>query len=75
MPLADRCGYEEWLFIAWSTGDEATFERVARKLARDSITSDSKQRLALSGKVVGENMPPGIVGQSQATFLASFGVD
>jgi len=62
-PLADRPGHEEWLFVAWTTGDETTFRRLARWLVQNSITNQSNQCLTVSGKVLGENMPPGIVGQ------------
>ena len=62
-PLADHPGHEEWLFIAWTTGDETAFKRLARRLVQESYTNQSKQCLTVSGKVLRENMPPGIVGQ------------
>jgi len=64
--FADKDTYEEWLFIAWTTGDRATFERIARKLAFEStIGSFPRRCLTESDKELGENMPPGIVGQSR----------
>ncbi len=71
--FADKDTYEEWLFIAWTTGDDATFECIARKLAFKSYTNlNSGHCLTLTGKELGGNMPPGIVGQYRMTFLISY---
>lgn len=61
-------GYETWLFIAWTFGDEAVFKRISRSLVLTSTVStddeDDQSRLVnAQGETVGDNMPVGSVGQ------------
>ena len=60
--------YEEWLFIAWTTGDEATFRRTAQSLILHANTDESGtfNDARLSELV----MPPGFIGQSQLELLS-----
>lgn len=62
-PVADDPEYEEWLLIAWTTGDVGSFERLARRIVRECVTNDLKQCLIGSGKILSEDMPPGVTGQ------------
>lgn len=62
-PLAYNAGHEEWLFIAWTIGDEETFGRLICRLANDAMTDGSGHYLTASGVELGHNMPPGFVGQ------------
>ena len=58
-------GYETWLFIAWTFGDEAVFRKISRSLVLTSTvtTVDGEKRLMnAQGVVVGDTMPPGSVG-------------
>ena len=61
--------YEEWLFIAWTTGDEATFKRVGRSMILRASTNESgafnDTRLSWL------KMPPGFIGQSHFSFYLS----
>ena len=60
IPLARIRRHEEWLFIAWTTGDEATFERIGQRLTFCATTRKSSSldfdRLSTL------RMPPGFVG-------------
>lgn len=58
---------EEWLFIAWTTGDEAKFRRTAQSLILHANTDESGafNDARLSELV----MPPGFIGQSQLELL------
>ena len=59
-------GFETWLFIAWTFGDEAVFRQISRSLVLASTVStvDSENRLVnAQGTVVGDIMPVGSVGQ------------
>lgn len=53
--------YDQWLFVAWTTGDEETFERVARRFVEISESNGSKHCYVNWTVLV--DMPPGIVGQ------------
>ena len=66
-PLADQPGHEEFLFIAWTVGDEPIFRDVARRLALESSTNAHNQCLTAPGKILGGNLPPGIIGQYYIT--------
>ena len=58
-------GYETWLFIAWTFGDEAVFRKISRSLVLTSTVSivDGEKRLVnVQGVVVGDTMPPRSVG-------------
>lgn len=59
-------GYETWLFIAWTFGDEAVYRQISRSLVLTSTVStvDSENRLVnAQGAMVGDNVPPGSIGQ------------
>ena len=59
-------GYETWLFIAWTFGDEAVFRKISHSLMLTSTVStvDSEDRLVnAQGIVVSDIMPVGSVGQ------------
>ena len=56
-------GYDEILFFVWTFGDLATYENVAKGLIRNS-TSDGEGQLFADGKLLGNNMPPGAIGES-----------
>ena len=58
-------GYETWLFVAWTFGDEAVFRKISRSLVLTSTVNivDGEKRLVnAQGVVVGDTMPPGSVG-------------
>lgn len=61
--LPDRAGYEEWLFIAWVFGDSSTFMRIAFRLVLEMKISSCGKYTTATGVVLGNNMPPGIVGK------------
>lgn len=58
-------GYETWLFVAWTFGDEAVFGKISRSLVLTSTVAvvDGEERLVnAQGVMVGDTMPPGSVG-------------
>ncbi|KAF6235845.1 hypothetical protein HO173_006040 [Letharia columbiana] len=58
-------GYETWLFIAWTFGDEAVFRKISRSLVLTSTvtTVNGEKRIVnAQGNMVGDIMPPGSVG-------------
>ena len=58
-------GYETWLFIAWTFGDEAVFRTLSRSLVLTSTLSmvGCQNRLVNPrGDMVGDVMPLGSVG-------------
>ena len=62
--LADTAGYEaNWVFIAWVYGDNATFERIIKRVAMKITTKTSGEYLDGAGNLLEWEMPPGIVGQ------------
>lgn len=69
---ADIGRYDQWLFIAWTTGDMETFNRIAYRIGRESSVDDSGQLLNADGEVLGRNMPPGILGQYQLSVRLSY---
>lgn len=59
-------GYETWLFIAWTFGDEAVFRKISRSLVLTSTVTriDGEERLMnAQGNMVGDTMPPGSAGE------------
>ena len=59
-------GYETWLFIAWTFGDEAVFRKISRSLVLTSTVSTfyGEDRLVNAyGILVGNVMPVSSVGQ------------
>ena len=59
-------GYETWLFIAWTFGDEAVFRKISRSLVLTSTvtTVDGEARLVnAQGVMIDDTMPPGSAGQ------------
>lgn len=61
--------YEEWLFIAWTMGDEATFKRVGRSMILRATTDESG---AFNDTRLSKlEMPPGFVGRSHLSFCLS----
>ena len=60
-PSAFEPGHEEWLFIAWTFGDNHTYEFLADQLVSDSTSNEVGQCFHL-GKLLGDNMPPGSIG-------------
>ena len=42
-PLADKIGFEEWLFVAWTFGCPEIFERVSRRLVLCASTNADGQ--------------------------------
>lgn len=58
-------GYETWLFIAWTFGDEAGFRKISRSLVLTSTvtTVNGEKRIVnAQGNMVGDIMPPGSAG-------------
>lgn len=58
-------GYETWLFIAWTFGDEAVFRKISGSLVlMPTVTTvDGEKRLVNAQEtMVGDTMPPGSVG-------------
>lgn len=61
-------GYETWLFIAWTFGDEAVFRKISRSLVLTSTINGEKNGdhnlLAnAQGNIIGDIMPVGSLGQ------------
>ncbi len=59
--LAGPVIHGEWLFICWTTGDQATFERVARYYVKTSLADVWKQFIDRP-KLLDAAIPPGILG-------------
>ena len=52
---------EEWLFIAWTFGDTEIYKELASTIVSDSTTDEVGQCFR-SGRLLGNNMPPGAIG-------------
>ena len=59
-------GYEAWLFIAWTFGDEVVFNKISRSLVLTStvttVNAEPRLKNAL-GDLVSDTVPPGSIGQ------------
>ena len=66
--LACRDFCDEWLFIAWTIGDEATFERAGRSLILRAETHESG--IWNNDALLTTQLPPGYLGKSH--FSACF---
>ena len=64
--LAGQYKYEEWMFVAWTTGDKATFERAGRTLISNATTDESG--IFSDTRLSGLEMPPGFVGRSHLSL-------
>lgn len=61
--------YEEWLFIAWTTGDEANFKRVGRSMILRATTDESG---AFNDTRLSKlEMPPGFLGRFHLSLCLS----
>ena len=59
-------GYETWLFIAWTFGDEAVFKQISRSLVLTSTlttVNDEPRLINALGYLVGDTVPLGSIGQ------------
>ena len=56
-------GNEAWLFISWSFGREGIYNNLSKHLVSTLSIDDSGQCLSPAAKVLGENMPPGAIGE------------
>ena len=72
--LVDKPGYEEWLRIAWDFGIGSFFKRVASRMVVESRISEDGKCLTSTGKALGENMPPDIIGMKRYPEAVSVGV-
>ena len=54
-------GFEQWLFIAWAFGDIKTYKTLADLLVFE-VTCDDAGRCFRSGKLLGNDLPPGSLG-------------
>ena len=72
--LACQDYYEEWLFIAWTIGDEAAFERTGRSLILRAKTLESGE--LDNERLDSMEMPPGFIGQSHfSSCLPTYSTD
>ena len=55
-------GYEDWLCIAWVTGDEVTFKRLIKHLVYTCTINDSGQCLTISKIEFKPDLPPEVDG-------------
>ena len=55
-------GHEDWLCIAWVTGEEAIFRKLIEYMINDSTRNASDQCVTSYGVVVNPILPPGIAG-------------
>lgn len=60
--LAERDGFEGWLFISWTFGNRAVFESVFTRLVQESTSCERGKLITSSGTRVETDMPPGIIG-------------
>lgn len=58
----DYNGYENWLFIAWTYGNEELFKEITRNLVLTSTVKCSGQLVNGLGSLVRDTMPPGSLG-------------
>ena len=59
-------GYETWLFIAWTFGDELAFKTISRSLVLTSTVTtvnDEPRLINARGDLVSDTVPPGSIGQ------------
>jgi hypothetical protein len=70
-PLAEKIGFEEWLFVAWTFGCPEIFDRIACRLVLFASTNAYGQCLNEEEKVLEDFMPPGIIGKVR-TLSKSF---
>ena len=59
-------GYEAWLFIAWTFGDEVVFKAISRSLVLTSTVTtvnDEPRLINARGDLVSDTVPPGSTGQ------------
>lgn len=61
-PFKDRQG-AKWAFIAWTSGDQSTFNSTVRIMVMNSRVSSSGDLLDESGKPYGKVMPPDLMGK------------
>jgi hypothetical protein len=68
-PLADKIGFEEWLFVAWTFGYPKIFEQISRRLVLCASTNAGGQCLDGTMKVLDDCfMPPGIIGKLRTLY-------
>ena len=67
-------GCEEWAFITWAVGDEEKFKSATEHLLLNCKTNDSKQCLDLSGRVLDDKLPPGLLGKYPVLRFSLFRV-
>ncbi|KAL9129918.1 MAG: hypothetical protein Q9217_001766 [Psora testacea] len=58
-PTAYKPGYEEWLFIAWTFGDEATFSKLSKNLVLTIQLIEGDVCANGAGQKLGDTIPPG----------------
>ena len=56
-------GFEEWLFIDWTFGEESAYKSLSVILVGSIKTDESGQVLNSEGNPLGQVMPPGAVGE------------
>jgi hypothetical protein len=68
-PLANKIGFEEWLFVAWTFGYPKIFEQLSRRLVLCARTNADGQCLNETMKVLDDcSMPPGIIGKLRTLY-------
>jgi BTB/POZ domain len=66
-PLAEKIGFEEWLFVAWTFSYPKVFEKITQKLVLNASTNADGQCLNEAEDVLDDRfMPPGIIGKLSA---------
>lgn len=61
--IACKPGNEESLFISWVFQDAHVFKSVAQTLVKESSINKFGQCITKEGRVLEENMPPGVIGK------------
>lgn len=61
-PLRDNFN-EQWAFVAWTFGDQFTFDAVVRRMVMCSLSGNSGEMLYNYRERYGEVMPPGLMGK------------
>jgi hypothetical protein len=68
-PLAQEIGFEEWLLVAWTFGFPEIFARITSRLVLNASTNEDRQCLNETGKVLGDFMPPDIIGEFKTLYM------
>lgn len=55
--------HEEWLFIAWTLGDQVTYRKVAQRLLVHCSVSSNGHLLGLDEQPLGNALPLGAIGK------------